>query len=103
MTTKPGRFAGLVDGRKTPATSEPIEETPQPVEGTKRPPETVKVARIPAKVAKYKDPDRKNFGFLIKVETNATASFLLKKMRNGEDMSDLIERLLSEWIEQNKD
>ena len=100
MTTKPGRFAGLVDGRKTPATSEPIKETSRPVGETRQPPAT---AQIPAKLAKYKDPDRKNFGFLIKVETNATASFILKKMRNGEDMSDLIERLLSEWIEQNKD
>lgn len=101
MTTKPSRFAGLVDGRKTPATSDPVEETPEPVEEAKQPPATPNTAKT-AKLPKYKDPERKNFGFLIKVDTNATASFLLKKLRNGEDMSDLIERLLSEWIKENQ-
>jgi len=101
MTTKPGRFAGLVDGRKTPATSEPIEDTPQPAEETRRPPTTA-TTKIPAKLAKYKDPDRKGFSFLLNVKKHATASYLLKTMRNGEDMSDLVERLLSEWIEQHQ-
>ena len=102
MPTKPGRFAGLVDGRKTPATSEPIEETPQPVEVTTRPPATTRQAKTPTKLAKYKDPDRKGFSFLLNVKKHATASFLLKTKRNGEDMSDLVERLLSEWIEKNE-
>lgn len=101
MPTKTGRFAGLVESRKTPATSDPIEEATEPIEEATPQPVTPKVAKT-ARLPKYKDPERKNFGFLIKVDTNATASFLLKKMRNGEDMSDLIERLLSEWIDQNK-
>ena len=102
MTTKPGRFAGLVDGRKTPAISEPIEETPQPVEATRRPPATT-TAKIPAKLAKYKDPDRKGFSFILNVKKHAKASFLLKTKRNGEDMSDLVERLLSKWTEENEE
>lgn len=66
MTTKPGRFSGLVESRKTPETSEPIEETSQPieetsqpVEETRRPAEVVTRAKTSAKLAKYKDPDRK--------------------------------------------
>ncbi len=100
--TKPGRFAGLVDSRKTPATSEPIDEAPQLVEETRRPPETARQAKTPAKLAKYKDPDRKGFSFLLNVKMHAKASFLLKTKRNGEDMSDLVERLLSKWIEENE-
>ncbi len=102
MTTKPGRFAGLVDGRKKPASSEPIEEIAQPVEELRRPLEIAVQTKSPAKLAKYKDPDRKGFSFLLNVKKHATASYLLKTMRNGEDMSDLVERLLSEWIEQHQ-
>ena len=103
MTTKPGRFAGLVDGRKTPATSEPVEMTPQAIEETRQPSAETRKAKTPTKLAKYKDPDRKGFSFLLNVKKHATASFLLKTKRSGEDMSDLVERLLSEWIKQNQD
>lgn len=102
MPTKPGRFAGLVESRKTPATSELIEETPEPAEEMRRPPVATRQAKSPAKLAKYKDPDRKGFSFLLNVKKHATASFLLKTKRNGEDMSDLVERLLSDWIEENQ-
>lgn len=100
--TKPGRFAGLVDSRKTPATSEPIELAPVSAEQTERHAETALRVKTPAKLAKYKDPDRKGFSFLLNVKMHAKASFLLKTKRNGEDMSDLVERLLSMWIEENE-
>ena len=102
--TKTGRFAGLVEGRKTPATSEPINDTPQPqlAEEMKRPSETATQAKAPAKLAKYKDPNRKGFSFLLNVGMHAKASFLLKTQRNQGDMSDLVERLLSEWVVKNE-
>lgn len=100
--TKPGRFAGLVNSRKTPATSEPVDELPQQSGEAKQPPITTSHAKAPTKLAKYKDPDRKGFSFLLNVKMHATASFLLKTKRNGEDMSDLVERLLSKWIEENE-
>ncbi len=95
-----GKFSGLLENRKTPATSEPIEEVSQPVEDSYRP-RTV-VLRPRAKLAKSKDPSRKNFGFLVKIDTNTEAQYYLKKMQNGQDMSDLVEELLVQWIAKQK-
>lgn len=99
---KTGRFAGLVDSRKTPATSEPEDEAPQQTEEAKRPAERTRAAKAPAKLAKYKDPDRKGFSFLLNMTTHAKADFVLKTKRNGDDMSDLVEQLLSKWIKENE-
>ena len=101
--TKPGRFAGLVDSRKTPATSEPVDEAPQETEEAKRPAERPsKTVKAPAKIAKYRDPDKKGFSFLLNMTTHAKADFVLKTKRNGDDMSDLVEQLLSKWIKENE-
>jgi hypothetical protein len=87
---------GFLDKRKKPATTEPIEETTAT-------PAPVKAPSVPAKaIAKSKDPNKKGYTLILNVETHVDASSLLKKLRSGEDMSDLTERLLAGWVKKEK-
>jgi hypothetical protein len=76
--------------------------TPSPIK-TAQAPSTAPAPAAPAKaLAKSKDPDWKGYTFIVKIDTHSDASALLKKQRKGEDMSDLAQRLLEEWVEKNR-
>ena len=101
------KYDGLLGGRKAPAQPEPIEgdgvatatetaSAPKPTAAT-----PIAVAKAKAK-AKSKDDSYKGYTLLLKIDTHTDANSILKKMRKGEDLSDLTERLLAAWVEENK-
>ncbi len=44
----------------------------------------------------------KGYTLILNIDTHADASSILKKLRTGEDMSELAERLLAGWVKENK-
>ena len=76
----PSKFSGLLPAKKT------AEATVPPASPEKAAaPSTVG----PKATSKSKDPAWKPFTLLLKKETHAEASYLLKKLDTGEDMSEL--------------
>lgn len=65
----------------------PARET-APVRGKGRPP------------GKRSDPDYQPTTVLLRKQTKKTASRLLEDASTGQDLSELIEQLLTEWIQQ---
>jgi hypothetical protein len=63
---------------------------------------TKRIGRPTNPLAKSKDPNRKNCTLILNINTYVDAQFYLKKSRSGEDMSDLVERLLQGWNMQHK-
>ncbi len=95
------KYDGLLK-RTEPAQSEPIEEASQAPEAAPIPPAVRKPGRPKKPLAKSKDPNMKGFTIILTIDTHADASSLLKKLRTGEDMSELVERLLATWVKENK-
>ena len=95
------KYDGLLK-RTEPAQSEPIEETPTTSEAAPTPIAVRKPGRPTKPLAKSKDPNMKGFTIILTIDTHADASSLLKKLRTGEDMSELVERLLATWVKENK-
>jgi hypothetical protein len=60
------------------------------------------VGRPTTGVAKSKNPNMKGFTLLLNIDTHADASALLKKLRTEGDMSDLVGRLLADWVNARK-
>lgn len=68
-------------------------------------PQAAAAAAMPGagkRIAKTKDPNKKGYTLVLNIDTHVDANTILKKMRTGEDMSDLTERLLADWVAQNK-
>jgi hypothetical protein len=95
------KYDGLLK-RTEPAQSEPVDETPEASEAAPMPPVVRKPGRPKKPLAKSKDPNMKGFTIILTIDTHADASSLLKKLRTGEDMSELVERLLATWVKENK-
>src|SRR5262247_1622870 len=70
----------------TPRSARPVPEA-APVRGKGRPP------------GKRSDPDYQPTTVLLRKHTKKTASRLLEDIDSGQDLSDLIEQLLTEWIQ----
>lgn len=67
------------------------------------PPTEVPAAPAPIyKRAKSQDPAYKGFNLLLKIKTQAKAASIIKQLRTGEDLSDLTERLLAQWVLENE-
>ena len=94
------KYDGLLK-RTEPAQSEPIDETPKAAEVVPMP-ATRKPGRPTKPLAKSKDPNMKGYTLILNIDTHADASSLLKKLRTGEDMSELVERLVATWVKENK-
>ena len=77
---------------KQPATRQSARPAPpleaEPVRGKGRPP------------GKRSDPDYQPTTVLLRKQTKKTASRLLEDADTGQDLSELIEQLLGEWIRQ---
>jgi hypothetical protein len=95
------KYDGLLK-RTEPAQSEPFEETPKASEDSPATPTVRKPGRPTKPLAKSKDPNMKGFTIILTIDTHADASSLLRKLRTGEDMSELVERLLATWVKENK-
>jgi hypothetical protein len=70
-----------------PRSARPAPEA-APVRGKGRPP------------GKRSDPDYQPTTVLLRKQTKKTASRLLEDANTGQDLSELIEQLLTEWIQQ---
>ena len=95
MSEEQSKFSGvLAKLKQQPVTTEltalppPPEET-EPVRGRGRPP------------GKRSDPNFQPTTVLLRKYTKRTAARLLEDTDSADDLSDLIERLLTEWIQQH--
>ena len=62
-------------------------------------------SRVPARkvtLTKSKDPAWKAYSLFLKKETHSEMNFLLRKQDAGEDMSDLVQRLVEKWVASNR-
>ena len=62
-------------------------------------------SRVPAKklaLTKSKNPAWKAYSLFLKKETHSEMNFLLRKQDAGEDMSDLVQRLVEKWVAANR-
>jgi hypothetical protein len=91
------KFSGVLAKLKQPPSRQPAERQAarpapaieaEPVRGKGRPP------------GKRSDPDYQPTTVLLRKQTKKTASRLLEDADTGQDLSDLIEQLLGEWIRQ---
>ena len=93
MSEEQSKFSGvLAKLKQRPAEAQPTGEPPhpgriEPVRGRGRPP------------GKRSDPDYQPTTVLIRKHTKKTAARLLEDIDSGQDLSDLIEQLLGEWIQ----
>jgi hypothetical protein len=93
MSEEQSKFSGvLAKLKQRPAAAQSIArpEPPvnrEPVRGRGRPP------------GKRSDPDYQPTTVLIRKQTKKTAARLLEDIDSGQDLSDLIEQLLTEWIQ----
>ncbi|MGI4830697.1 MAG: hypothetical protein ACRYFU_21260 [Janthinobacterium lividum] len=95
------KYDGILK-RTEPAQSELIEETSPAPEAAPMPPAARRPGRPTKPLAKSKDPNMKGYTLILNIDTHADASSILKKLRTGEDMSELAERLLAGWVKENK-
>ena len=95
MSEEQSKFTGvLAKLKQRPAEEQSIAQTDPPVEsepvrGRGRPP------------GKRSDPEYQPTTVLIRKHTKKTATRLLEDTNAASDLSDLIERLLMEWIQQH--
>jgi hypothetical protein len=86
-----GALAKLKQRPDTPSAATPSVRPPReaaPPRGKGRPP------------GKRSDPDYQHTTVLLRKQTKKTANRLLEDADTGQDLSELIEQLLSEWIRQ---
>jgi hypothetical protein len=97
MAEEQSKFSGVLAKLKQPAPEQPAIQRPtlpispdevNPVRGKGRPP------------GKRSDPDYQPTTVLLRKHTKKTATRLLEDISSRQDLSDLIEQLLTEWIQQ---
>ena len=93
MSEEQSKFSGvLATLKQRPATAQSIAQPDppggaDPVRGRGRPP------------GKRSDPEYQPTTVLIRKQTKKTAARMLEDSNAGQDLSDLIEQLLGEWIQ----
>lgn len=102
---KTTKYDGFLS-RTATVESTAVDETPalEDKPSAPRPPAAAPARKAPAKasLAKTRDPNIKQYSILLNMDTHTDASFILTKQRTGEDMSDLVQRLLAEWVSKNR-
>ena len=95
MAEEQSKFSGVLAKLKqrpagAPSTPPPAASVErEPVRGRGRPP------------GKRSDPEFQPTTVLLRKRTKKTATRLLEDIDEGQDLSDLIEQLLTEWIQQH--
>ena len=92
MPEEQSKFSGVLAKLKHRPAEQPAALPPpslgtEPVRGRGRPP------------GKRSDPDYQPTTVLLRKHTKKTAARLLEDINSGQDLSDLIEQLLVEWIQ----
>jgi hypothetical protein len=72
-----------------------VDETPAPGRIEKPAPALKTPGRPPGKRS---DPDFKQYSVLLKRQTQRQASDILRNQENGQDLSDLVQQLLEQWL-----
>lgn len=95
------KYDNLLESRQTPAQAPPIQEPEQAIAAAPAAPSS---ATKPSKgrLAKSKDPNKNSYTLILDIATHTDANAILKKLRTGDDLSDLTQRLLADWVEKNK-
>lgn len=88
MPEQESKFSGLFDDRikNPPAATRRTDKAPAPVKNVGRHP------------GKRSDPDYKQYSVLLKRQTHKQATRLLDDLENGQDLSDLMQQLLEQWV-----
>ena len=96
MAEEQSKFSGVLAKLKQPRPADEPSTLPptpsverEPVRGRGRPP------------GKRSDPEYQPTTVLLRKRTKKTATRLLEDIDEGQDLSDLIEQLLTEWIQQH--
>lgn len=92
---EPSKFSGALAKLNQPTTKEPTEA---PVEQPPAPPVPQPAAKRGRPVGKRSNPDYEPTTILLRKQTKKLAHRKLEDRESGDDLSDLIEKLLSEWI-----
>ncbi len=88
MAEEQSKFSGVLAKLKQPPVERPAMTIEAPtVRGRGRPP------------GKRSDPDYQPTTVLLRKHTKKTATRLLEDVNAGQDLSELIEQLLTEWIQ----
>jgi hypothetical protein len=88
MAEEQSKFSGVLAKLKQPPTERPVETIEAPlVRGRGRP------------HAKSSDPDYQPTTVILRKVTKRRAAHLLEDREMGKDLSELIEELLTEWLE----
>ena len=88
---EPSKFSGALAKLNQPATETPTEPAAAPLEGEP-------AAKRGRPVGKRSNPDYEPTTILLRKQTKKTAHRKLEDTEAGQDLSDLIEKLLSEWV-----
>ncbi len=95
MPEEQSKFSGVLAKLKQRPTAEQSTAQPAPPVGT----ESVRGRGRPP--GKRSDPDYQPTTVLLRKHTKKTATRLLEDTNAAQDLSDLIERLLTEWIQRH--
>lgn len=63
-------------------------------------PSPTKPKKVP--LAKSNDPAWKAYSLFLKKKTHSEMNFLLRRQDKGEDMSNLVQRLVEKWVAMNR-
>ena len=86
------KFAGIFQNNlvEEPQTPERIEKHAAPVKALGRPP------------GKRSHPDYKQYSVLLKKQTHRQVTNILRNLENGQDVSELVQQLLEQWVEKQQ-
>ena len=87
---EPSKFSGALARLNQPAPETPTEQPTPPV------PEPA--AKRGRRTGKRSNPDYEPTTILLRKQTKKTAHRKLEDTEAGQDLSDLVEKLLSEWV-----
>jgi len=98
LAEKKGKFSALADLHRQPADEEAATETPQPV--TAPSPAAEGRGRGRPATGKRSNPEWKLYSHFLKKQTQRAAVARLQAEDSDRDLSDVLEKLLAEWLRQ---
>ena len=86
------KFAGIFQNNlvEEPQAPERIEKHATPVKALGRPP------------GKRSHPDYKQYSVLLKKQTHRQVTNILRDLENGQDVSELVQQLLEQWVKKQQ-
>ncbi len=88
----------VTGGLSEPDTEDVAEQATTPE--LQKVPSPKKPKKVP--LTKSRNPAWKAYSLFLKKETHSEMNFLLRRQDKGEDMSDLVQRLVEKWVATNR-